>query len=165
MIKEMSVHLAMGNDETAAYLICDTGCQKMVGGTPWLDRRILEISPLTVLETPERHGFRFGAAAPSPSLGRVRLVSGIAGHLGELRISRVADDIPGLLSQMAMVLLRMIINVHQGIIYVGAFDQTIPMFLLSNGHLAIKQSLRNTLGHYDMSHTVAMYQVHSEDVS
>ena len=109
-------------------MIVDTGCQKLVAGTNWTNKQIESLHPLTVIETKEKHLFRFGASVPTPSLGRVRLPCGIAGHVGELSVSRVSDDVPGLLSQAVISYLSMVIDVHQASIYIGAFTQTVPLF-------------------------------------
>ena len=111
-----------GGMECASFMIVDIGCQKLVAATRWLGYQEESLWPYQPPESAERHVFRFGANAPTPSLGRVRLPCGLAGHLGELRLSRVVDDVLGLLSQAAITSLMMVIDIHRATIHVGALD-------------------------------------------
>lgn len=87
---------------TSAYMAFDTGCMKCYAGPTWIERRRHDLGPLEIAESPEKDDFRLGAGGVVLSNTRCRVPIGLAGRLGECRMSLVPAEVPGLLSQHAM---------------------------------------------------------------
>ena len=98
----------------------------------------MEVRPLAVTVTQERHSFSFGPHMLVQCQGRFRFPSELGGCAGEIRISGDFEEAPGLLSDDAITQLDMIPNTLDGTVYVRALDCTVPLYLTNTKHLAIR---------------------------
>ena len=109
----------------------------MVAGESWIRNRALEVCPLEMPVTAEHCSFTFGPSEAKVSKQRFRIPAGIGGQLGELRMSCVPAEAPGLFSRPGFETLHALPDVVTGQIHFQALRVSVPLYL-ANGHIAFR---------------------------
>ena len=135
----LSTLLATNNDnDNKAYLIADTGCQKMVAGPSWHDQRVQDILPLKPIPRVSHCSFTFGPSEPTLSSESFDYPAGIAQHVVLLNVSRVEHEAPGLFSRPGFVQLGAIPNLLRGEMHFLALNRSTPIYLTTCGHICFR---------------------------
>ncbi len=122
--KHSNINTLLTGSSNMAYLIADTGCQKMVAGPTWHDQRHRDIEPLVTRSRVNHCSFTFGPSEPSFSSESFDYPAGIGRHVILLNISKVAHEAPGLFSRPGFVHLGAVPNLLRGEIHFTALQCT-----------------------------------------
>jgi hypothetical protein len=131
-------NVLLTRDNYSYFLIADTGCQKMVAGYSWFNARAEEVLPFNMFSMKERCRFTFGLSEPTYSTCRWFVPAGICGSLGELRVSSVKEDAPGLFSRPGFEELEGAPDIVSGQVHFRALNCSTMLCLTDVGHLAIR---------------------------
>jgi hypothetical protein len=131
-------HMTLTDENVHAFMIADTGCQRMVAGPTWHKHRNMDIAPWQARVSQDMCRFTFGPSVPVTSYERRASPTGLAGVLGEFRVSYVTAHAPGLFSRDGFVIMDAVPDVVQGLMHWRSLNRSSVLYLCNTGHLAFR---------------------------
>ena len=127
--------------EPPTFMVIDTGCQRTVAGTTFLDAHeatLRESHGLCHVRSPEKQHYRFGKGSSVCSTESRWIPIGLMEIPLLLRSSSVNVNIPLLGSRSFLSQMGAVLDIPQATVFFGALNITRELFLSANGHLCIK---------------------------